>query len=167
MSHSGIVELLYRIIPLRMVRSRLAAHAERCPACSLRLADRDQVKRVLVAASDLGRLRDIWPAVRGKASANGPVPLETNSRALRRAGRGSSAPKWGRLAAAAAGGAAAFLLTAFTVGYFGAGSVRKSAPSVRAGFELHYARVDQKPANTFTVEFPEDRMVLIWFESSP
>jgi hypothetical protein len=166
MSHSGTVKLLYRIVPLRIVRSRLAEHAERCPACAAWLADRDEVRRILVDAAGLGRLKDIWPAVRSSGLATSPPPIEADSRILRR-GRGEDGPKWGRLVAASAGIAAAAVLAVFTVSYFGAGIVQRSAPAVQAGFQLHYARVDQRPANTFTVELPEDRMVLIWFESSP
>lgn len=166
MSHSGTVKLLYRFIPLRIVRSRLAEHAERCPACAAWLADRDEVRRILVDAAGLGRLKDVWPAVRSSGLAKSPPPIEADSRILRR-GRGKEGLTWGRLVAAAAGVAAGAVLTAFAVSYFGAGIVQRSVPAVQAGFQLHYARVDQKPANTFTVEFPEDRMVLIWFESSP
>lgn len=166
MSHSGTINLLYRIIPLRIVRSRLAEHAERCPACAARLADRDEVRRIMVDAASLGRLKDIWPAVRSSALVNSGPPLVADSRILRR-GRGEAGPRWGRLAAATVGIAAAASLAAFTVSYFGAGIVQRGAPAASAGFKLHYARVDQRPANTFTVELPEDRMVLIWFESSP
>lgn len=166
MSHSGTVNLLYRIVPLRIVRSRLAEHAERCPACAAWLADRDEVRRILVDAAGLGRLRDIWPAVRSSSTAKNTPSPDIDSGILRR-GRRKAGPRWGGLAAAAAGIAAAALLTALVVGYFGAGIVQRGAPTAQAGFQLHYARVDQRPANTFTVELPEDRMVLIWFESSP
>jgi hypothetical protein len=120
----------------------------------------------LAGAADLGRLKDIWPAVRSQAPADDFSPPGPDSRILQRSGRGAGPGGW-RLATAAAGVMAAVLLTAWTVSYFGSGIVQRGAPAASAGFKLHYARVDQKPANTFTVEFPEDRMVLIWFESSP
>ncbi len=166
MSHSGIVELLYRLVPLRVVRARLAAHAEKCPACAGFLADRDEVKQVLVAAADLGRLKDIWPAIRAGETADGPGTFKADPHVHYRSAR-TSARVWGRLAAVGAGISAAVIMTVFTVDYFGAGSIQRNGPAARPGFELHYARIGPNPADTFVVESPEDRMVLIWFESSP
>jgi hypothetical protein len=75
MKHSGIVERLFRLVPFRPVKARLAEHAESCPACAARLAGIEDVRRVLVKAADLGRMDDLWPAVESggqQAAAPGP-----------------------------------------------------------------------------------------------
>jgi hypothetical protein len=166
MKHPGIVDLLYRLFPLRAVRSRLAEHAERCPACGRHLADREEVKRALVAASDLGRLNDIWPAVRSGAAGLSGRSGENAGPASRRPS-GSPPRRLWRLAAAGGGLAAAIFLTAFAVRYFGAGaeSAAHQADS-GGGFRLHYARIDQRPADTFIVQSPEDNIVLVWVEKN-
>ncbi|MDD8027157.1 MAG: hypothetical protein PHI34_11640 [Acidobacteriota bacterium] len=157
MSHSGIVDGLYRMIPLRAVRGRLAAHAEACPSCGRRLAGREEVKRVLISAADLGRLDDIWPAVRKGSAGRRETGAET----------AGPAPRLWRLAAAAGGLAAAIFLTAFAVRYFGAGANGALIPAESGGgFQLHYARIDERPADTFIVQSPGDNIVLVWVEKN-
>jgi hypothetical protein len=157
MSHSGIVDGLYRLIPFRAVRGRLAAHAETCPACGRRLAGREEVKRVLVGAADLGRLDDIWPAVRKGAAGRRSAGAKT---------AGPASRLW-RLAAAAGGLAAAVFVTVFAVRYFGAGANGAAIPAESGdGFQLHYARIDERPADTFIVQSSGDNIVLVWVEKN-
>ncbi|MCX6561568.1 MAG: hypothetical protein NTZ26_13770 [Candidatus Aminicenantes bacterium] len=161
MGHSGIVDWLYRLIPFRAVKARLAEHAERCPVCAKRLAGRDEVRRIFVRAADLGRLDDIWPAVRRRSSQAGrdldfePVPVR------------NPGPRLWRYAVACLGFMVAAGLTVSVVRYFGTGS-EGTAIITRAeeSFEIHYARIQQKPAATFVVHSPGDGMVLVWVEKN-
>jgi anti-sigma factor RsiW len=155
MSHSGIVDRLARLVPLRPVKARLAKHAETCPACSARLAGRDEVRRILVQAADLGRMDDIWPAVRRGVEAGGfdPGPGLKPGRA------GAARPRAWRFAAASLGLLAAVFVTAGLIRYLsGPGDLVGS----EEGFRLHYARVERRAADTFVVQSPEDGMVLVW-----
>lgn len=161
MAHSVIVDWLFRLIPLSAVKARLAEHAERCPACAKRLAGRDEVRRLFVQAADLGNLNDIWPAVRRGSSRIG---LDTDA-AFHRAA--APRPRLWRYAAAVLGLLAAAGLTMSVVRYFGAGSEGASVITRAAGrFEIHYARIQQKPADTFVIHSPGDGMILVWVEKN-
>lgn len=159
MSHLGIVDLLARLVPLRPVKAILAKHAERCPACSARLAGRDEVRRILVQAADLGGMDDIWPAVRRGAEAGGfnPDPGLKPGRAA------AARPRAWRFAAASLGLFAAVFVTAWLIRYLGG----PGGPAAsEEGFRLHYARVERQAADTFVVQSPEDGMVLVWVGKS-
>jgi anti-sigma factor RsiW len=144
-----------RLIPFQAVKARLAAHAESCPACAARLAGIEEVRRVLVRAADLGRMNDIWPAVRSRAVGERRLPAGDAARA--RVGRGK--PRAWRFAAASLGFLAAVFVTAWLIRYLGGpgGSVASEE-----GFRLHYARVERRAADTFVVQSPQDGMVLVW-----
>jgi hypothetical protein len=163
MAHSGIVDRLFRLIPLPVVKARLAEHAERCPVCAKRLAGRDEVRRIFVRAADLGNLDDIWPAVR-RGSCRGLA--EDTSVPIDRA-TGRPKPRLWRYAVACFGFMVAAGLTVSVVRYFGAGS-EGTAIITRAeeSFEIHYARIQLKPAATFVVHSPGDGMVLVWVEKN-
>lgn len=159
MSHSGIVDRLARLVPLRPVKARLAKHAETCPTCAARLACRDEVRRVLVQAADLGRMDDIWPAVRRGAEAGRPG----TGPALEPGRTGAARPRAWRFASAALGLAAAVFVTAWLIRYLGG----PGGPAAsEEGFRLHYARVERRAADTFVVQSPEDGMVLVWVGKS-
>jgi hypothetical protein len=161
MAHSGIVDRLFRLIPLRAVKARLAEHAERCPVCAKRLAGRDEVRRLFVQAADLGNLNDIWPVVRRGSSRIERDKVGAHDRAV------SPRPRLWRYAAAGLGLLAAAGLTMSVVRYFGAGPAGTSIITRAEGrFEIHYARIQQKPADTFVINSPGDGMILVWVDKN-
>jgi hypothetical protein len=168
MEHSGIVELLYRILPCPAWKSGLARHMESCPACSKRLAGREDVRRVLVQARDLGGLDDIWPAVQrglGRAPAGMPSSGARMSGAAFKSASARPAPivRW---AAALSGLALAAALLVGPVRYLGPPGASGAGDSMAEtdGFVLHSARIENEPANTYIIHPQDDGMVVVWVE---
>jgi len=143
---------------------------ESCPACSSRLAGKDEVRRVLVQAEDLGDLDDFWPAVK---RAMGPASERTRSveTPLSRAAlknksfRPARAVRW---AAAGCGLALAAALLVGTVRYLGHPDASGSGDSMAetGGFILHSARIENEPANTYIIHPQDDGMVVVWVEKT-
>jgi hypothetical protein len=69
-----------------------------------------------------------------------------------------------RWAAAVAGIGCAAFLTFAAVRFLGSGTETIQARIEAAGapLRIHYARVDGHPAETFIVDLPADRMVVVW-----
>jgi anti-sigma factor RsiW len=170
MGHSGIVELLYRILPVPAWKSGLARHMENCPACSARLAGRDEVRRVLVQAEDLGGLDDVWPAVKralGPVAGGGrPNAIPLSRPALKnKSVRPAPAVRW---AAAGCGLVLAAALLVGTVRYLGHPGASGAGDSLAetSGFILHSARIENEPANTYIIHPQDDGMVIVWVEKN-
>lgn len=169
MKHSGIFEWMYRMAPVRAWKGKLAVHMEKCPDCARRLAGRDEVRRVLVQAGDLGRLDDIWPIVRKAGpgigrdrSMNGPVSGLAFSGGPRRL---SQAFRW---ASALGGLAVASFMLVGVVRYLRSPSSSPAAASSiarKGGFILHSARVDNRLADTYILQ-SNDGMILVWVEKT-
>jgi hypothetical protein len=169
MKHSGIFEWMYRLAPVRAWKGRLAAHMEKCPDCARRLAGRDEVRRVLIQAGDLGRLNDIWPIVRKAGpgigrdrSMNGTVPGSAFSGRPRRL---SLVFRW---ASALSGLAVVSFMLVGVVRYIQSPSPSPAVVSnivENDGFILHSARVDNRSANTYILQ-SNDGMILVWVEKS-
>ena len=170
MGHSGIVELLCRVLPVPAWKSGLARHMENCPACSKKLAGREDVRRVLVQAQDMGGLDDIWPAVKrgiSPASAAGRTAGAPFSGAALKTTpvRPAPAVRW---AAAGCGLALAAALLVGTVRYLGNPDASGSGDSMAetSGFILHSARIENEPANTYIFHPQDDGMVIVWVEKT-
>ncbi len=170
MGHSEIVEFLFRILPVPAWKSGLAGHMESCPACSTRLAGRDEVRHVLVQAEDLGGLDDIWPAVKSAMALDSgsgrPDGAPVSSPVLRtKPGRPAPAVRW---ALAGSGLALAAALLVGTIRYLehpGASGARDSVAET-GGFILHSARIENEPANIYIIHPRDDGMVVVWVEKS-
>jgi hypothetical protein len=159
MGHWKILELLYHLSPVRVWKARLVRHMENCPACSAKLADREEARRLLVQAEDLDRLDDIWPSVK---AALRPLPGSPSKNR-------SGFPGAFRWTAVAGGLAAAAFLLIGTVRYLGnasQGDGRGRFLDGTGGFVLHSARIENEPANTYIIHPPDDGMVVIWVEKN-
>lgn len=170
MRHSEIVELLYRLSPVPAWKSGLARHMENCPVCSARLAGREEVRRALVQAEDLGGLDDVWPAVKremGPVAGGGRSDAIPLSRPALKAGQSLHAPAL-RWAAAGCGLALAAALLVGIVRYLGHPGASGSGDSMAetSGFILHSARIENEPANTYIIHPKDNGMVVVWVEKN-
>jgi hypothetical protein len=157
-------------LPFPAWKSGLARHMESCPACARRLAGKEDVRRVLVQAGDLGGLEGIWPAVRRgirpQSEAERSSGRSDSQAALMiRASRPARAVRW---AAALSGLAVAAVVLVGTVRYLGhpGASAGGDSMSETNGFVLHSARIDNKPARTYIIHPQDDGMVVVWVEKS-
>jgi hypothetical protein len=143
---------------------------ENCPECSARLAGREEVRRVLVQAEDLGGLDDIWPAVKramGPASgAARSVETPLSRPALKnKSVRPAPAVRWAVVGSGLALAAALLVGTVRYLGHPGASGAGDSIAETN-GFILHSARIENEPANTYIINPPDDGMVVVWVEKS-
>ena len=170
MEHSGIIERLYRVLPIPAWKAGLARHMESCPACSQRLAGKEDVRRVLVQEGDLGGLENIWPAVKRGI---GPDPEAERLPGMRISGpvlktatrRPAPLVRW---AAALSGLALAAVVLVGTVRYLGHPGPSGGGYSLAetSGFVLHSASIDNEPAKTYIIHPPDDGMIVVWVEKS-
>lgn len=168
MLHPGMVELLWRVLPVPAWKSGLARHVEKCPVCAARLAGKEEVRRVLVQAGDLGGLDDIWPAVRRALGGNAEPPISTvtvRSALKEKGARSAPVLRW---AGALGGTALAAWLLVGTLSYLGSGDTVRPGPVMAetAGFILHSARIENKPAETYIIHPQDDGMVVVWVEKT-
>jgi anti-sigma factor RsiW len=165
MGHSDRILLLVRLIPFSVWKDGLLErHLERCPGCAARLASREEARRLLVHASDLGGLEGIWPAVREAIAAPGPRRPD----AIR-----NRIPAW-RWMTAAAGLALAVFLTwaavrALLPGHGMAGfdvvsvaEFESEAGPPAGDVQLGYVRIDNEPARAIIYKPHDSNLVLIW-----
>ncbi|MBN1940156.1 MAG: hypothetical protein JW843_11250 [Candidatus Aminicenantes bacterium] len=170
MGHWALVKFAVSILPRGGIRDAVFGHVDRCPSCQARLVGREDARRWIVQAGQVGGLDGLWPAIRESLD-SGPVPRPSvqGSAAFQAAsplhGPGSRLLRW----AAAAGGVAAAVLAVAAVvtlvvpqGVDLAGAASPSPDSLR----IVSASVGGRPAETYIIEIPEDRMVLVWFEPS-
>jgi hypothetical protein len=169
MLHPGMVELLWRVLPVAAWKSGLARHMEKCPVCAARLADKEAVRRVLVQAGDLGGLDYIWPAVRRALDRNTDprtAALSARSGLKKAVTRPAPVLRW---AAALGGAALAALILVGTLRYLG-----PVEPAARPGtdiaetdgFILHSARIENKPAETYIIHPQDNGLVVVWVEKT-
>jgi len=148
----NILEVLFKVVPVRPWQSFLIRrHMERCPACRVRLAGREEARRVLFSEDDMRGLGSFWPLVKTRlASPVSPPAPDAWVRGQR-----------ARLAAAAA-----TLVLAFVLGvlFFRGFTVEKAAPlrPAEEKFEVDYVKVGGQPADSFIVKSREPRMNLVW-----
>ncbi len=168
MGHSDRLLFLARLVPFGAWKDVLfGRHFERCPECAARLATREEARRLLVGAEEVGDLDGIWPAVCAAIAASGPGPGHPVAAVRVRI------PAW-RWLTAAAGLAVAVLLTWGTVRFFQPGrglagfevaSVAASmagSESLAGDVELAYVRIDNEPARTIVYKPHDANLVLIW-----
>lgn len=163
MGHSDRMLFLARLIPFGAWKDALLGrHFEGCRECAGRLATREEARRLLVGAADLGDLEGIWPAVCAGITAQGlRIPVAARTRI----------PAW-RWLMATAGLALAVFLTWTAVrtlqpGHglagFEVASVAASEPGLAPGdVQLSYVRIDNESARTIVYKPHDTDMVLIW-----
>jgi anti-sigma factor RsiW len=165
MGHSDRLIYFARLIPGGAWKDALLErHLERCPDCAVKLASREETRRLLVGSADVGDLEGIWPAVRAAIAAPGPRRPDVIRKRI---------PAW-RWMTAAAGFALAVFLTWSAVRFFqpGAGLAGFEVASV-AGLEseagppagdvqLSYVRIDNEPARAIVYKPHDSNLVLIW-----
>jgi hypothetical protein len=166
MRHSEILIFLVGILPIRAWKAALLRrHIEKCVACGERLASKDEVRRLLVQAGDLGDLSGLWPAISERIRGSRPAPASFARRALASKARvdgGRRRSLW-RWAAAAAGMSLAVVLTLAVVRF-----LQSPAPSGGlAGSEteqvqIHYVRIENEPARTFIFKPHDSDVVIVW-----
>ena len=168
MLHARMVELLWRALPVPAWKSGLARHMENCPACAARLADRKEVRRVLIQAGDLDGPDDLWPRVRRALDGNPETrPSAVAERSALKAGEARSAP-FLRWAAALGGTALAVTILIGTIRYLGETKSGGPGPVVAEtdGFILHSASIENKPAETYIIHPQDDGLIVVWVEKT-
>jgi hypothetical protein len=168
MGHSDRMLLLARLIPFGAWKDALfGRHFERCLECAGRLATREEARRLLVGADEIGDLIGIWPAVCAAIAGSGPGGGHPVAAVRARI------PAW-RWLTASAGFALAILLTWTAVrtlqpGHglagFDVSSVMASASepgSAPDDVQLGYVRIENEPARTIVFKPHEANLVLIW-----
>jgi len=153
MGHSGILDVLVRVLPLAVWKAAVVRHMEECPSCRRRLAGREEVRRLLVQAEDLGDLSGIWPSVRRRLG---------SARRDVRAGAASHRSLLWRWTAALGGSAAAALLIIGLLGYLG--TPEPGGGPDGSGFRLAYARIGGRPAGTVVFQPADADMIVVWVE---
>jgi len=162
MAHWAFVKLAVTMRLPAGFRDRLWAHIDRCPSCQARLAGREETRRLLVQASDVGRLDRIWPAVRKSIRGIDRNAPETFS--LRSAGR-AGGDRISRWAAAAAGVGIAAFLTVSAVRYLrGIPEAASGGARSENAIQIHYAWIGGRPADTFIVKPPDAGFIVVWVE---
>ena len=166
MGHSGIVEFVYHVLPVRAWKAKLAGHMERCPACAGRLAGKDEVRGILVRAEDVGSLDGLWPSVRknlsGAASGSSQKRPAAGVIPFSRPRPGGMLWRW---AAALAGTALASFLTFSILRSLGpSAGPAGGVPEIASGgqFRLHYAKVQGRAADTYI--FQSDGLYVVWVD---
>jgi hypothetical protein len=162
MGHWALVRFAVMVRPAGSGRGWIWSHIDRCPACRARLASREEARRLLVQAGDVGRLDGIWPAVLKSVGAVSPNPGGTVTiRSARRAG--DRLWRWG--AALTGIGCAAVLIMIIVRSLLPTGDILSSSTgSAGEMLRIHYARINGRPAETFIIDVPEDDMVVVWVE---
>ena len=162
MLHIRLVDLFYRLAPFPSWKAGLLrGHIEKCPECGRRLARREEARRVLVQARDVGDLDRLWPAVADRI--RGIRPLLEADLGPERGTRMPLRAGW-RLAAAAAGMSLAVVLTLALVNFFRSPSI--SGEGIAQGetdqVQIHYVRIDNEPAQTFIFKPHDSDVVIVW-----
>jgi len=168
MMHSKMMDLLYDLLPFHAWKAvLLGGHIENCPACSQRLASREEARRLLVQAGDVGDLDGLWPAVSERMDK--ARPALTPDAGVARISEVSRKSKflnagW-RWAAAGAGFLAAAFMVVWLVQYFGPPAVRGGSGMAAGELEqvqIHYVRIDNEPAQTFIFKPHDSNVVIVW-----
>jgi anti-sigma factor RsiW len=165
MGHSDRLIFFARLIPGGAWKDALLErHLERCPDCAAKLASREETRRLLVGAADVGGLEGIWPAVRAAIAAPGPRRPDVIRKRI---------PAWRWMTAAAGFALAVFLTwTAVRTLQPGAGLAGFDISSVAASaaetenapgdVQLAYIRIDNEPARAIVYKPHDSNLVLIW-----
>jgi len=158
MRHSRWISVVYALLPLNRWKDvLLRGHLEKCPECAARIASREEVRRILVQAGDLGDLGGLWPAVRRKilgAAFDKFAPQ-----------RPAAFPVWRWGAAAAGFLGAAFLIFALVRSFqtppaYGGDALEFRSPE----FQVHYVNIDNEPARTVVFKPVDSHLVIVWAE---
>jgi len=165
MGHWALIKLAVRVLPRGRAREAVFRHIDRCSACQARLVGREEAKRWLVQAGDIGGLDGLWPSIR-KAIKSQPCLARESAARIETSpspGAGSRILRW---AAAAGGIGAATAATALILSLisprgvgFASGAVPPADP-----LRIQSASIAGKPAETYIIEIPEHRMILVWVE---
>lgn len=167
MRHTRWIDLVFRLLPFPSWKGRLIVrHVEKCPECGARLASRDEARRILTQADEVGDLAGMWPAVRARIGSC--APAETAAPLF----EPRLAPAW-RWAAALGGLVLAAAVTFAVVENFRTGGGMKSgagaglfAVSDPADISLDYVRIDNHPARTLVFKPRDSRLVIVWAEKN-
>lgn len=170
MGHWAIIKSAVSILPRGRLREAVFRHVDACPACQARLIGREDARKCLVQADQIGGLDKIWPAVCTAIKA-GPDPRlavrgGTAFRAAAHPRPKGRTLRWAAAAGGIAGAAAAIIfVTALIIprGVNFAGAADPSPDPLR----ILSASIGGLPAETYIIPIPEDRMILVWFEPKP
>ncbi|MBN1274463.1 MAG: hypothetical protein JXB26_19550 [Candidatus Aminicenantes bacterium] len=149
----GMHKILFRLIPLNGWRAFLIQkHFENCPRCRLDLASRDEVLTFLVQENEVDEI----------CSFEGPY--EANAGEAKKRQIRISVSKL-RFAWTAAGLAILFLAAFFFLGH-PFSLWRQEGKGENGRFQLHYVKVDNRPAQAYLFHPQGTDLVIIWAEGN-
>lgn len=160
MEHAKIIDFLYRILPVHSWKDRiLGGHMDRCPACRGRLVSREDARRVLVQAEEIGDLEHLWPSIQNK------LANKDKKEGMGMVTKPAMVKMW-RLAAAGI----AVLLVAAALNFWLLQKPRPEGTAASGGLgpakteqvQIHYVRIENEPAQTFVFQPRDSNIVIIW-----
>ena len=148
-----VVNFLLSIFPFHFWQDFLIrSHVQKCEACMSQMANREEVKALIVQEADVGDFRDLWPAVKTGVAAKKPEKKAIISLYRR----------WAV--------AAASLVALFLAGFlfysllFRNGTFTEQEGEAR--FQINSIRVGDEPATPFLYQPKDSDMILVWAEKS-
>lgn len=160
MRHSKLVNLVYRILPIRAWKDwLLRRHIDHCPACRKQLVSREEARRLLVQAHEVGDLGGLWPSIKNKL---GKRAKKAEEDALPK----PALVKIWRLAVPGV----VVLLIAVALNFW---LLRKPRPEISGlgggpgpaeaeQVQIHYVRIENEPAQTFIFQPRDSNIVIVW-----
>jgi hypothetical protein len=160
MRHSKLVNFAYRILPFSAWKDWLLRHhIDHCPACREQLVSREEARRLLVQAHELGDLGGLWPSVR----------IKLGKRAKKAGEGGLPKPALVKIWRLAVPGVVV-LLVAVALNFWLLQKPRPEISGLGGGpgsaeteqVQIHYVRIENEPAQTFIFQPRDSNILIVW-----
>lgn len=160
MRHSKLIDLVYRILPFPAWKDwLLRRHIDHCPACRQQLVSREEARRLLVQAHEVGDLGGLWPSIRIKLGKRAKKDEEGVVQE-------PSLVKIWRLAVPGF----VVLLIAVALNFWLLQKPRPEisglgggpGPSETEQVQIHYVRIENEPAQTFIYQPRDSNILIVW-----
>lgn len=142
-----MVDVLFKLLPSKKWQDFLIRyHILNCSACLGKLADKDEIRSILIAESDIPAVKDMWPGFVSRLN----IGINHHERPIRRMWN------WGYVAAGAI-----MILTAAIWSL-------RTPPSVShvlsENFKIKSIEVDGRPAQAFLFKTEDPNTYFVWAE---
>ncbi len=153
MLHCKALHFLLSIFPFKFWQSfMIRSHIQKCDVCMSRVANRDEVKALIIQQDDVGDFRDLWPAIK-----SGVVEKKPEIKA-----EFFSHWKWAI--------AAASIVVVMLAGFLFYTTLSQNGILLEqegeARFQINSIRVGDEQATPFIYQPKDSDMILVWAEKS-